>query len=818
MPNEQITLSYVLDLIAQSKADIKGSVEYKGGTIGDDLTEYSTSINNIQFRSIYVEENTVEVPMYGSYVTIDALQYINGNKSYPTNISYTVSGSSSEVEWVDNPTERGPQQFNVTPVNYGTTTLVIEDEMGNCNYPITLLVPVITIHGDYDNTMSGFDSFQWDENIPGEGADTLTGWNAAWDTSVQQNPNFTATFSFNDGNGHNVDTANLSFEITGDVIDAGLVTVTYVTASNTATFTFTPHYNNDDSQYEYYNGVINIAISDGTSTGDIAPIYLTGGEDIPVYTYYIYAGNITNATVTYDDGVGIAEGQTETITVTPDSGYVLNTLVVEGDTTGHFINPTDLGNGEYSFVMPAEDVNIHVNCRQTGPQSLSEVRQLENNTEFTFDGTVTVINKSSNNRELYVQDADGSAGIKMFKSYIGSSFSTGDVIYNGWTATKSVYNGVTQLGRISNLNYSGDTTTLIANELSIPSFTESDTYNYYVFRNITINGNAIEDGVGNTMAIYNQFSTTIPSDAQHYDAYGVVAWYNNATSFYPMSFELVGGDDGSSDDTDEPHFSSPTDGDTLTGTLDSESGDFKYPIEVVGSDGNNISYDITSANIYPEAGGSPWNISYDEEDDGNGGTYISRVYMVCYIAGLGSETLTFTDPNTGTTCSTTFTYDISEGGSEPIFTYDGSDENSPIQVNVDLANYPGGEIDSVPAPEVNINFVAPSSDYNWDASINWGNDDGLNSNNNNDCMLRQYGSMFGLWTLGDVAYGYTGPQSAGTYLRSYSVTFNYDSSLSMKYDETTGERINDPVAQALDGTVITFWVEYNVTGTIPMPE
>lgn len=168
----------------------------------------------------------------------------------------------------------------------------------------------------------------------------------------------------------------------------------------------------------------------------------------------------------------------------------------------------------------------------------------------------------------------------------------------------------------------------------------------------------------------------------------------------------------------------------------------------------------------------------------------------------------------GCTANVYFTVEFNGAPDEPtqpLFTYSGSDQNDPIQVNVDLTNYPGGEIDSVPAPEVNINFVAPSSDYDWNNSSTWGNYEELNSNDNNDYMLRAPGNFDGTWTLGDGGYGYTGPITAGTYLRSYSVTFTNDDS----YAIVGG---GDPVAQALDGTTITFWVQYNVTGTIPQPE
>lgn len=610
MSTEVIALSDALDLIMQSKTDIKSSVQNKGSEIGDDLTQYAQSIDNIQFRSLQFKNNdtgdmqtSFDVSRYNDTANVSVQQYINGETSYPVNTSYTVSGTSISV--TKNTPGTNKQVYRCVPTDYGTTILTIEDTVGNVEYPITLYVPTFTIHGDYDNTMSGFDSFQWDENIPGEGADTLTGWNAAWDTSVQQNPNFTATFSFNDGNGHNVDTANLSFDITGDVIDAGFVTVTYVLAATSVTFTFTPYYNNDDSQYEYYNGVINIAISDGTSTGDIAPIYLTGGSDIPAETYYIYAGNITHATVTFDEGVGITEGTTETITVTPDSGYVLNTLVVEGDTTGDTISTTDLGNGEYSFVMPAENVNIHVNCRQAGPQSISEVKQLNDDTSFTFDGTVTVINKSSNNRELYVQDANGNAGIQLLQDNIGSSFATGDVIYSGWSGTKYTTSHSSSIKNITNLNYSSDTTTLIATERTIRELAESDVYNYLVIRNILFENNIITQS-GDSLSINNKFNISLPTDTtQHYDVYGVLKLGAQNYLFYPMSFETPAPAEYSIRDgnismcTVSYNPNPAAEGDTVTITVTPNPGEEINNIWVKGfNSGNTIQHTSIGNNQY----------------------------------------------------------------------------------------------------------------------------------------------------------------------------------------------------------------------------
>lgn len=121
-------------------------------------------------------------------------------------------------------------------------------------------------------------------------------------------------------------------------------------------------------------------------------------------------------------------------------------------------------------------------------------------------------------------------------------------------------------------------------------------------------------------------------------------------------------DDSSDDSSDEPaqglHFSSPADGSTITGAIDYELQEFKYPIEVVGADGNNISYDITSMCVTcdnPDVG-----IGYTEDADENDQSYISGVYIYIYQAGTGTATLTFTDPESEDTCTTTFTYEVSE--------------------------------------------------------------------------------------------------------------------------------------------------------------
>jgi len=53
------------------------------------------------------------------------------------------------------------------------------------------------------------------------------------------------------------------------------------------------------------------------------------------------------------------EGDTVTVTVTPDKGYDFDSITVT-DSEGNEITVNDLGSGRYSFVMPNDDVNVSV--------------------------------------------------------------------------------------------------------------------------------------------------------------------------------------------------------------------------------------------------------------------------------------------------------------------------------------------------------------------------------------------------------------------------------------------------------------------------
>ena len=75
-------------------------------------------------------------------------------------------------------------------------------------------------------------------------------------------------------------------------------------------------------------------------------------------TYAVSAPTVENGSVTVSPKNASA-GSTVTITVKPDSGYVLETISVT-DKNGNDLKLTDKGNGKYTFTMPASKVEIKV--------------------------------------------------------------------------------------------------------------------------------------------------------------------------------------------------------------------------------------------------------------------------------------------------------------------------------------------------------------------------------------------------------------------------------------------------------------------------
>lgn len=354
-----------------------------------------------------------------------------------------------------------------------------------------------------------------------------------------------------------------------------------------------------------------------------------------------------------------------------------------------------------------------------------------------------------------------------------------------------------QLDNISVNSYSGTNNELIVPSRVQTSYAKQETYelSYSNFMVTT----ELPKAYTNDLYVGGTYPVTLEDNSYLYTAYmNIVSWCNTrngvkltmqynygltveevehtfkcAATEIATSYDLISGDD----EVGVTHFL--YDG-TSVPAADISFGTLNYHNITVGEPtANDIT--LTPKTSFPE-------ISTGEFVDTLTATYKGMTATVNVV-------LTITKEQTG-----------------PSFTYDGSDKNNPIPVDVELNHLDDACIHThLSAPE--------GIQYDWETIGTWtpSIDEELYSNTNDfpiTGMLTGDGEFYIVTDIdGDAKKIWTdGPTAAGTYLKSYSMTFVYNKAYSQIYDETTGDPIDDPVAQALDGTVVTFWVEYNVTG------
>lgn len=172
--------------------------------------------------------------------------------------------------------------------------------------------------------------------------------------------------------------------------------------------------------------------------------------------------------------------------------------------------------------------------------TVTEILALDNNTEFTFTGSMTTIaqalSTNGNSKYLYAQDEEG-VGMLLFNAPV--DYSKGDVIPAGWAGKITQYKGAPEVASITGMQAATETAELTAAEMT-PAEVTVDPYN--LFHYAVIKGATIEDGnivVGeeSVAGYYDRFGVSFPEDneGKTYDIYGIPSWYNNA-QFMPLEF------------------------------------------------------------------------------------------------------------------------------------------------------------------------------------------------------------------------------------------------------------------------------------------
>lgn len=165
-------------------------------------------------------------------------------------------------------------------------------------------------------------------------------------------------------------------------------------------------------------------------------------------TYTATAASAEYGKVTLDKTSGLKAGDSVTVTTTPDRHYELDTLTVKGESGT--VNTTKKSDNEYSFTMPAEDVNVTATFKKAAPIKIN-LDQVKIGTDFfgndwevTFDnvdGYVSDITKVSVNGTewekksyissggVYKADTDNNKLVFVAKDY--SSTETTPILKSG---------------------------------------------------------------------------------------------------------------------------------------------------------------------------------------------------------------------------------------------------------------------------------------------------------------------------------------------------------------------------------------------------
>ncbi len=171
--------------------------------------------------------------------------------------------------------------------------------------------------------------------------------------------------------------------------------------------------------------------------------------------------------------------------------------------------------------------------------TLAEVNALDDHTAFTFSGRTVVLGKK--NRNMYIADADNSAGTLMYSgSNWGDDFTFGKEIAGGWSGTKTTYFTKPEVTGPSDVTLTGNEVTLTPIEITAADLTLANFGRYAVLRSAESTGSAITDNTGASVVTFNQFEVDVPTEGT-YDLYGVIGWNNDVGQFMILNAEAVGG-------------------------------------------------------------------------------------------------------------------------------------------------------------------------------------------------------------------------------------------------------------------------------------
>ena len=177
--------------------------------------------------------------------------------------------------------------------------------------------------------------------------------------------------------------------------------------------------------------------------------------------------------------------------------------------------------------------------QEDGITTLAQANAVTDDEAFTFDGDAVVTLQKSG--YLFLRD---NSGYGMISGTVDGTFENGQVLSQGWNATKTSVNGWVRYTDATDLSASGETNAELAAVQVATGIEESMINAYVCYQNVTFSmfQRKITLPDGTAISIYDLFGINMPGgfgpDNRHWNVYGVIGIQNGALKFCPAEWVL----------------------------------------------------------------------------------------------------------------------------------------------------------------------------------------------------------------------------------------------------------------------------------------
>ena len=172
--------------------------------------------------------------------------------------------------------------------------------------------------------------------------------------------------------------------------------------------------------------------------------YLAPGSAVTTYSVNIATG-IQNGSVTASKTAGIAENESVTLTVSPNSGYELESLTVDGTSVTSYV-----ADNKYTFNMPAHNVEVSATFKSSSSVTPGEETTVEvtMTNQTATDGVISFV--SNGLTFVFDKRNGGTAPTWNANSSQLRLYAKGSLTVSGKTITKIVYSYVVNKNKSGN--------------------------------------------------------------------------------------------------------------------------------------------------------------------------------------------------------------------------------------------------------------------------------------------------------------------------------------------------------------------------------